>query len=715
MKKAILPLLIALISCLIITIPGVVHSTNKPILVVVDGAAIDIPFILEQGTTYVSLRSLVTTLDGTLDYRSAEQQIELRTKYKQKMVVDLKRNRILKEGLWREISILNRDGHTYYPLKQLVELFGKEVDWEPKSREVHIFQKVRLDPAQSIAKMISYHNLALEGDKVTYTHNDTVLSMYIEGKIKDITFLGEQKLDNMVEKKYAIFWQQPTKLAHLILTVRELPEGNVAVFTEGYTPGKASVELEVRTAEEKKYYWGNLFIHENRGYMRQLNEVVPSHSTFTKELRAGKSFDWFFFASREDLTFTQHAHLDVWNSSKTKHRSVWWLTPQGANRGVPEPYLQEWENGLFFYNLQASTPQLLMDMYKQNPHPLIKIALDNAAFTLMVQQGEDGFWRTEPNVAYLNRAFGLGENFIDTRMSADASIFLLDYYELYGSDKALEKAKNFTNYFKINDQEKQYYELGEGRFYPDYYSEIQHGKPLVSLNHVLHEVNYLLLLSDLMNISDYTHHTKLMLQGIEYSKENWITPEGDLYYALNNRGEYYAQDYVYITYRDLMVTKSLLLREKTYAPAIEQLLQTKHEYLQKGQWMHYETDLSFEKVYNTFDQISLSLGSLFLATPLQFEHNGNAHHYALGAFHWLTGATQLEWGIHTQDLDENQKYFMIDLKDQLVILNQAPKDLFLNETGQRVIVNGEQENQMIILDRAKRIINLEPNVVYSLE
>jgi len=718
-KKAILTLLISIVTCLIVTIPGIVHSTNKPVLVVVDGTAVNIPFIVEKGTTYVSLRSLVNTLGGSLDYNSQNQQIEIKSKHKQTFVIDMKRSRILKEGLWRNIPLLTREGHTYFPLKPIAEIFGRKVEWDQEKREVHIFHKLRLESGKSIAKMISFHGLSIEGDKVTYRHNESVLSMYIGGKIKDITYLGETKIGTMSEKKYGIFWQQEKqRTAHILFTIRETQDGEKIFFAEGYSPGKAKLEIDLNLPNEEaeaQYYLGNLFLYEDRGDMKELHEVLPAKLSYSEELRAGKSFDWFIFQSNESLKFTQTTHIEGWNSSKTKHRSIWWLTPIGANRSVPEPYLTEWENGLYFINLQASTPQLIMDIYKQNPHPLYKIALENAAFTLMKTQGKDGFWRTEPNVAYLNRAFGLGERFIDTRMSADASIFLLDYYEWFGVEEALDKAEKFTHYFSLNDQKNHFYDLGNGRLYPDYYSEIQHSKPLVSLNHVLHEINYLLLLQNQVDQPEPNKHIKLMLEGIKHSKNKWISNTGDLFYALNNKGQYYATDYIFITYRDLLVTKSLLLRENLYYPEIDQLLKTKHDFLQKGKWTHYETDLSFERVYYTFDLNTFNMGSLFLSTPIDLGHNESVQHYAVGAFHWVKGINRLNWGYHHIELDEFQKYIMLDLKNQFVIVNNPIKDIFLNEKGQRVIVNGDQVNTMIVMDgRTKEVITLEPNSMYDL-
>jgi hypothetical protein len=719
------PILLALISCLLIVIPGVVHSTNKPITVVVNGAIKDIPFILEEGTTYVSLRALVKAFKGSLDWNPALQQIEIRTVYKQRMVIDVNKKRIQKEGLWRSIPLLFQDGHTYYPLKQLTGLFGKQIEWDGRNREIYIFDQVRLDPSKSVAKMIAHHGFELEGNNVNYNNNGTIISLHIDGKIRDISLLEETSIGEIVEKKYALFWQLKNQLAHILFTVRELPDGNKIFFTEGYSPIQTTVRQEVRFENEgmrDQFHFGNIFMFQNRGDMRELNNVLPSNSRFEETLKAGRSVGWFFAQSQESLKLEQQDHRTAWSNSLTKHRSIWWLTPQGANRQVPEPYLVEWENGLYFYNLQASTPQLLMDVYKQTPHPLYKLMIDNAAFTLIKEQGQDGFWRTEPNVAYLNRAFGLGEKFIDTRMSADASIFLLDYYQLFGNEEAKSKAMNFTRYFSLHDQLGTYYQLGTGRMYPDYYSEIQHGKPLTSLNHVLHEVNYLLLLSDAQKDHETKNnkvleHAKWMLDAISHLAENWINADGDLYYALNNRGQYYARDYLYITYRDLVATKSFLLRERLHYPSIDRLLQQKYEYLQLQPYsIHYETDLSFDRIYETFDLAQTDTGTSFLATQVNLQPQGGFSHYAVGAFHWVLGAQQITWEDYHLALDSSQKYIVVDLKDQLLIMNSYPEEVGIDENGNRYIVNGDQPNLITMLShKGKVVLSLEPGEQVSID
>jgi hypothetical protein len=347
----------------------------------------------------------------------------------------------------------------------------------------------------------------------------------------------------------------------------------------------------------------------------------------------------------------------------------------------------------------------LIDAYKQSPHPLLKIFLDNAMYTLVKQQGSDGFWRTKPNAAYLNRAFGLGGRFIDTRMSADASIFLLDYYYQFGSSVALEKAAAFARYFAIHDQNNQYYQLGEGRLYPDYFSERQRRKPLVSLNHVLYEINYLLMLDDIKPQPAYRAAVHNMLKGLEASKNFWIAEDGDLYYALNHEGTYYGRDYLYITYRDLWVTKSLLLRHRLASPAVDELLKVKHAFLQAHPERNsfYETDLSLKRVFETFDQEVSENGNTFLATPVQIHYGEVGKHVGFGAFHWITGAIKLDLGYRTIDLLADNKYMMIDLKDTLIVMDAPSEDIFLNERLEVVLQNGEQINHVLLIHEGELI------------
>lgn len=702
-------------------IPQLVEATENPVEVIIDGRQVELPFIIQDGVSYVSLRELVSELDGTVIWNEDLKQINLYSKYGQEMIIDLKRNRIFKESLWRNISLLLEEGRTYYPLREITNLLGMQVDWDDIEKQIHIFTLVRYTPSQSIVEEMLFHDFSFEGNQVNYSLNGAQLTMELNGDIKDIQLLEQSEQSDMMERRYGLFWEiEEEHLAHIVLTVRQLPDGNTIIFTEGYSPIDVTLKQFVKVEDHSKlahYYLGDFFIHQERGEMRKLIKSSPVEIEIevevAVEVESGNSYSWFFIQGEEDLTLRQQEQVEILNRSKHAHRSVWWLTPRGSNRGVTEEYLNDWEIRLFFYNLQATTPTLIMDSYKQNTHPLFKAILDNAAFTLMIIQGEDGFWRTPPNVAYLNRAFSLGEEFIDTRLSADAAIFLTNYYELFGGEEVLHKATQFTNYFLLHDQRNDIYKLGEGRLYPDYFAERQRIKSLVSLNHALHEVNYLLILAEVTNNPEYLYQAKLMLEGIQASEQDWVDSDGDLYYALNYRGEYYAKDYVFITYRDLLVTKGLLLRHGLSYPSIDNLFAQKHAYLQQDIYPDFEADLSFKKVYDTFILNKPVLGSMFLATSLDIQKEWDSKHYAIGAFHWLTGISQLEELGHTLALNPTQKYVIVDLKDSLIILDSYPSDIRLDDNGGIIIENGDRENKLILLTPGSRITEkLMPEEIY---
>jgi len=110
---------------------------------------------------------------------------------------------------------------------------------------------------------------------------------------------------------------------------------------------------------------------------------------------------------------------------------------------------------------------LLIEALQHSDSRLIEDFIHNAKFSLFAMQGEDGFWRTELSAAYLNRAYKLGPNFIDTRFSVDASLFLVKYGLMFNDDEAVNKGKQFKNYFKMIDDQGLSYRYGEGRLYPD--------------------------------------------------------------------------------------------------------------------------------------------------------------------------------------------------------------------------------------------------------
>ncbi|OWZ84625.1 hypothetical protein [Natranaerobius trueperi] len=88
-----------------------------------------------------------------------------------------------------------------------------------------------------------------------------------------------------------------------------------------------------------------------------------------------------------------------------------------------------------------------MDFTKITGDNLFRPFLINSAYTLMNRQNEDVFFRTEVQADYLNNAYGIKENFIDTRMSADASIFLVDVGKEYNNENIIKRGKEYLNYF----------------------------------------------------------------------------------------------------------------------------------------------------------------------------------------------------------------------------------------------------------------------------
>lgn len=78
---------------------------------------------------------------------------------------------------------------------------------------------------------------------------------------------------------------------------------------------------------------------------------------------------------------------------------------------------------------------------------MLEDIVHNAAYTLIQNQDKDGFWYSGISVSYLNKSYQLGPEFIDTRMSVDASLFLLRYGQMFDNEKAIKCGMNFKNYF----------------------------------------------------------------------------------------------------------------------------------------------------------------------------------------------------------------------------------------------------------------------------
>lgn len=556
--------------------------------VFLEGTKIDIPVLKRDDMLYIHTRKLVQAFEGYTSWNKETKHIEIYLPSQKRAVIDVEQSRLLMHSLWNDISLVIENDQTYFPVSQLRQLIGKQVEWDEENNNVYMYTLVRSQPSKSIATKIAFHNLELEGDVVNYVLNGAILSLDVGGKIEDVqlieetsleveeTNLEELKGEAWTERKYAIFWDVNDHLVNVVLTVRKLSDGNTILFTQGFSPTDVQVTQKLRFKNEEtrhRFYLGDIIRYKQQGDKQEFIEANGMEANSQVTLEENQSFSGYLIQSKHDLRLTDKHDIRLWEISKYKHKSIWWLTPAGAHVRAPQTYSANGLRKPFYYTFPTNVPQSMLDAYSQQPHPLFRTFLDNAVFMLIAQQGQDGFWRASFHTEYFNRTLGLGEGFVDAGRSAVASSYLLKYDRLFGRSLAYDKAKQFTNYFTLHETSNEYYPLGYQKIYPDFYSERQKVKSPVSLRATLEEIRYLLLLADSERTDaesrgKFLKDAKGMLEALQYSEQRWITEDGSLYYGINVKGEYFGTTERADVYLLLHSIKSLLLKHNLEYPVI---------------------------------------------------------------------------------------------------------------------------------------------------
>jgi len=182
--------------------------------------------------------------------------------------------------------------------------------------------------------------------------------------------------------------------------------------------------------------------------------------------------------------------------------------------------------------------------------------------TILPNQNRDGYWESMPRSEWLWKDYGIGPGFFDTRFNTDMALLLLKGYQKYGNPAFLQAAVTYSNYLLKHIEKHHVAVAGEsvGWLVADYAWKLPHKKTHVSLNHQLHEMNFLYQMYGETNHAYYKEFAEKLLYGVKNSKRKWIKPNHDLHYAFRNNGSMGLPDYPYLTYNDLVESQYILTR-----------------------------------------------------------------------------------------------------------------------------------------------------------
>ncbi|MFY0546214.1 hypothetical protein [Brevibacillus sp. H7] len=202
--------------------------------------------------------------------------------------------------------------------------------------------------------------------------------------------------------------------------------------------------------------------------------------------------------------------------------------------------------------------------------------------TILPNQNREGYWETLPRSEWLWKDYGIGAGFFDTRFNTDIATLLLKGYRRYGDRHFYQAAEKYSYYLLAHIDHHHYTNYGEseGWLPADYSWKQPHKKTHVSLNHHLHEMNFLYEMYLETKQEFYKEMADKLLYGVKNTKSMWIKPNHDLHYAYLPNGKMGLQDYPFLTYNDLVESQSLFV--KIYGrmdPDLAELMANKKQWM----------------------------------------------------------------------------------------------------------------------------------------
>jgi len=347
-------------------------------------------------------------------------------------------------------------------------------------------------------------------------------------------------------------------------------------------PGE-TVYLKVSDRERTKLtlFKGLLFQLRDMGYGLQERVITPSNisinpnvtdselqiSNYIKFGKGNFSEDWYLFSEKGFLNINSavtQKFMEVTDFSLKKkyfENGFYYLTENNTG------YRNENKN-TYYLDYSMYAPRSLLEFYFTSYETFIYDIVINSFFALHKSRNKYGFWFSSTESIWLKSEYNIGSNYFDTRFSVEAAIFAAWVYKKLNIKEALNLSS------RVGDLILSYIKEGNGIrtknngfLLCDYIvPENKLLKTHSSLNHILNEIYFLLLLYDLTENSSYKDASIKLINGISYFGNSWINSEnGDLYYCRRATGKFERRDYTTLTYYDLIkvnkITKKVLEKE----------------------------------------------------------------------------------------------------------------------------------------------------------
>ncbi|GKX29900.1 hypothetical protein SH1V18_23800 [Vallitalea longa] len=223
-----------------------------------------------------------------------------------------------------------------------------------------------------------------------------------------------------------------------------------------------------------------------------------------------------------------------------------------------------WADGIYYDNPSTYKPSAKNDFYRTACGTHMRgcyWVLDQGSifttygvslmYTYADLYNDKNYIPTVPRSDWLYDDYKINGEFYDTRFNTDTISSFLHMQEVYPDEKIKEVLDEYFEFY-IDFVDNNSFYLDGNIFIADYMdydgNEIM---PHCSLNHMLSEMTVMYRYHLLYQDDKLFDLAEKFLHSIMNTKDNWIKPNGDLYYCITKDGEYTRQDYKLVTLNDL--------------------------------------------------------------------------------------------------------------------------------------------------------------------
>jgi hypothetical protein len=317
---------------------------------------------------------------------------------------------------------------------------------------------------------------------------------------------------------------------------------------------------------------GPIFIYKNLpdGLQERVDSVASSEVvtqqgrlTFDNNALFGsESFleDWMFFSNNHLLSINSSVTkkiiqtLDFYKLKRYSRDGFYYKCVSDGYRGE--------NDSTYYWDYSMYGARSILEYYYSGDQSLFYDIAMLSFLSLSRNRNASGYWSNQTVSSWLATDYNITSVYFDTRFNVDAGIFLLEVYKNFKIPYALTMAEKIGNILLVMMQNgKAYPTANLGCLLQDYDVSFTSTKRThASLNHVLNESSFFLLLFETTHQEEYLFASNKLMLGIMATEEKWKDKKtGDLFYCMFPDKSFGRKDYVTLTYHDLIRSKRLLL------------------------------------------------------------------------------------------------------------------------------------------------------------